>query len=230
MGEVIVKTAAVEDILRDVLLTLSAAEARGGEWALDAKRFLAVIHGLAQEVTTELDEARDAIPALQAAVDARDDEADDLLAGIYDVIFNLLGRPGNDPLLTIIFPGGSSAYTQGPDDEQPDRMELLAQVLSRNVHPGIPPAEAAAMVFKINAAASALREAVQAARKPKIRASHLASLRQVLARSSQVQLVRLKRFWKADGRSEADIHQVIPDRPRSARAKGKPEEPVSVDE
>ncbi len=38
-----------------------------------------------------------------------------------------------------------------------------------------------------------------------------------LARAAQIELNQLKRLYKAEGFNEADIHTVIPDRPKMRR-------------
>src|SRR5262245_39743262 len=76
-----------------------------------------------------------------------------------------------------MFPGGSSAYTAAPVEEQPILMNLLARLLDRNLHPAIPPASAAAYVVSIRDAATKLRDAVQALAGPSAELNDLVSRR-----------------------------------------------------
>jgi hypothetical protein len=216
VGEVIPKDGAVDDILTDLRATLDAATVRGAQLRADAERFLLQTTTLAEQVTRDLADQKRALVPLEQAVHARDARADDLLAASYDRIFNELGRPGRDPLLTLMFPGGFGGYTDVPDEEQPDLMDMLVELLLKGVHPGISSATVSEITAPITVAAAEYRTAVDALRAPRTRVKHLTRLRTTLARSGQVQLARLKRHWKAEGMSEADIHQMIPDRP-SAR-------------
>lgn len=218
MGEIISKQAATDDIMADIHTTLAAARARGGAWATDGDTFLGQVLAVADRATTERDQAEAEARPLRLTLAARDAQADDLILKFYDETYNLLGRPGYDPLWSLLYPGGASAYTEGNTMDQPERMELLVTLLRSNVHPGIPDDRAKIMATELEVAAADLKEAVNALVRPSTRAAHFDRLRQILARSGQVQLSRLKRHWKGQGRSEADIHQVIPDRPRRSKA------------
>jgi hypothetical protein len=226
MGEVIAKTAAVGDIVEDLRTTLSNATARGGSLLADAERFLAEVLQLVDEVGLQQASLEAAVEPLEAAVSAADSNADDLLAALYDETLTAAGRPGSDPFLTLLYPHGSSAYTEGPTSEQPERMRLLANLLERRIHPDIPETRLPDMIRSIRDAADQLQAAVVAAQGPAIQLEMLEKMYAVLARSGQIQLARLKKYWKALGMSEADIHELVPDRPRSRhkpRAKAEPD-------
>jgi len=72
---------------------------------------------------------------LMAGVAAHDNGGDDEVRGVADEIWNLLGRPANDPVYDVLFPGGTGFYVDGDVNEQPDMMLLLAELLESNVHP-----------------------------------------------------------------------------------------------
>lgn len=70
---------------------------------------------------------------------------------------------------------------------------------------------------------SLLAQAVEAQQAPESRVHQLEQVRKALARTAQTALQGLKRRYKAASLSEADIHTVIPDRPRpAASAKAVP--------
>lgn len=213
MGELIRKGASVEDIAADARATTLAADARGGRWSEMAASFLADTLALFDDVRRQQADADAAARPLQAAVRARDDEADDTVNAVYDEAWNLAGRSASDPVLAVLFPGGASGYVDGETAEQPDRMDLLAELLERGLHPRIPAAQAADMAARVRATSAALRAALDAARVPLARAEHLGRMKVAVGRVLHTQLSRLKRAWKAEGYSEAEIHDVIPDRP-----------------
>ena len=64
--------------------------------------------------------------------------------------------------------------------------------------------------------------AIEAARRPVARVAQLSRLRTALGRSAYVALSRLKRRWLSDGHSEADVHRLIPDRPRKKKKEPEP--------
>lgn len=220
MGEVIRKDAAAADILADVQTTVTNATAKGGDWQSAADARLGSIVTLITSVTTRLTEARAAAGPAAAALDVADDTADKLLGRISDDIWNLVGRPGSDPALDILFPGGVSYYASGSTEEQPVRMNLLADLLETGIHPRLEAARASAFATEVRDAATALQASVDAARPVQARLKLAERMQTAVARSAHVGLSRLKAQWKADGKSEAEIHSVIPDRPTKKRSAG----------
>lgn len=218
MGEVISKKAGRERILDDVRATLTgasahAAETNGSVWGAAATR-LAPIVQLWDATAGKLAAARAELAPLEARVAVANDKGDDELRAIADEVWNLLGRPANDPVYELLFPGGAGFYADGPDDEQPAMMVLLAELLESGVAAKLG-ADAAAKAGRIRAAAEALATANDAARKPAARVKLHERMLTAIARVAHVELAKLKRYLKSEGLSEADIHAVIPDRPRS---------------
>jgi hypothetical protein len=217
MGEVIRKTAAADDIFSDVRATLVNARAKGGVWATLAEEQLSAVVALMDAVTSRHQEVSVPLPPLLAAIEAKDEEADRLLGRISDEIWNEVGRPASDAALSLLFPGGIAYYADGKQEEQPDRMELLVELLEAGIHPRLPSDKARTYAQAISDAAAALRGAYDAARLPLIQAKQLDQVRRALATTAQVHLAGLKRRYKVERFSEAEIHHVIPDRPRGAK-------------
>lgn len=215
MGEVIRKDAAAEAIAADVVATVTNAQERGGAMKETAERRLGVHAALLPALAQNLAAATKAYAALKAALGVADQRADDCVASVYDAAYNLLGRPGNDPMLQVVFPGGISGIAAGDQEGQPERMELCADLLEKGIHKGIPVEKAKPWVADLRAHAKALEAAAEAARKPRTRRDMAERTYILVARSGQVELGRLKRAWQSEGMSEADIHLVIPDRPAS---------------
>lgn len=216
MPEVIRKGAAADDVLNDVEATLRNARARGGTWKDAAEEKLGVVEKLAALVKSRLDAAVATVAPLKAALDAEDDRADDLLGGVSDDIWNKVGRPGSDPVLSIMFPSGISYYTDGSDEEQPERMDLLAELLTLGLHPKLDEKVSEAHAKAVRAAAESYRKKVEALRKPAAQVRLLGAMKTAIARYAQTELANLKRRYKSDNHSEADIHDVIPAHTRAA--------------
>ncbi len=62
-------------------------------------------------------------------------------------------------------------------------------------------------------AANTLDVAVQAIAPLAARVAYTENVRQALARLGQIELARLKRRWLSDGWTQAQVHEIIPDRP-----------------
>lgn len=218
MGEVIRKDAAAADILADANTTLTRAVARGGTWQSAAEARLGPVVTLAASVDGRRKAAVEEFGPVSARLDAADDVADKLLGRISDDIWNLLGRPGNDPALDILFPGGVSYYTDGDVTEQPGRMLLLAELLESGIHPRLEAARAHAFAAELRSSAAELQTHVSASLPIRLRVQLTEKMHFATARAAHAALVNLKRSWKADGQSEAEIHTVIPDRPGARKA------------
>jgi hypothetical protein len=225
MGSVIRKDAAVPDIVEDVGDALTNARAKGGDAKELAEKHLAPVHTLLISIAAQLKDAQDIAKPLVAAMNAENKTADDLLGEVSDIVWNAVGRPapGSDPALAVIFPGGIAYYAEGDVEGQPDRMEVLSQLLTAGMHPKLAADKAKEVAKRVMDAAEALRAKVEAARKPLAKLGVLERIYTSVARVGQIQLTNLKRVLKAAGFSEADVHTIIPDRP--ARAKPEPKSP-----
>lgn len=225
MGEVISRKAARERIIEDVKATRTGAAARAGgsdgtAWAVADGRLASVI-ALWDATLAKANAARAELAPLAAAVDVADEASDHTIKSNADFIWNELGRPANDPVYELLFPGGTGFYADADADEQPDMMLLLAELLESNIHSKLA-ANVAPKVAAIRDAANKLASAVEAARKPRAKVRLYDRMLTAIARTAHFELAKLKRFWKSEGLSETDIHSVIPDRPRSY---GVPEAP-----
>ena len=218
MGEVIRKDAGVDDIIADGNATLTKAVARGGDWQASAQARLGPPLAMCAAIDARLTAANaGAAPAL-AALGAANDVADNLLGRVADDVWNAIGRPASDVAYDLIFPGGFAYYADGDVNEQPDRMDLLAELLASGIHPRLPPGLAATLAAEVAASSVTLRAHVDTARPLRARAALASRMRTAVGRATQIALVGLKRSWKADGKSEAEIHAVIPDRPKAKKA------------
>lgn len=217
MGEVIRKDAAAEEILSDARTTLTRATARGGDWQSAATARLEAVLNLADNVAGRLSEAHREGASAEAALGVSNDAADRLIHRVSDDVWNIVGRPAHDAALDLIFPSGASAYTEGDTTEQPDRMTLLADLLESGIHPRLDHAKATSLATEILTEATTLNMHVEAVRPLRVRIHLATKMQQAVARAAQAALSALKRSWKADGKSEVEIHEVIPDRPTNIK-------------
>lgn len=234
MGEVISKKAARDRIIDDAQSTLDAAKARaaapgGAVWAVAEPRLSGVLT-LYRTTRGKSEAARAEFAPLAAALDVANDTADDVVKAQSELLWNELGRPANDPVFELLFPGGSGFYVDASVEDQPQMMLLLAELLESNLSAKLA-ANAAPKATAIRDAAARLSAAVDAARKPRATVKLYDRMLTAVARSAQLELSRLKRYWKSEGLSEADIHTVIPDRPRNygVPAPQDPSTPVAPD-
>lgn len=219
MGQVIRKDAAASDIAADAKTTLTNAVARGGIWKELAEEKLGPAVAFLQKVIAEEAKIAEELAPLESALDAFDDETDDYLASKADEMWNMLGRAAWDPAYSLIWPGGVATYTEGRDDDQPDRMDLLADLLEAGLHSKLDTGWTKTTVAEVRKRAATYRAKMDALRPKRAKAVLLRKTEVVLARAAQMELSRLKRRFLSEGFSEADIHQVIPDRPRAKPAK-----------
>ena len=219
MGEPIRKTAAREDILRDFKKTHDNAVAREGIAASLADQRLVPVSKILESLKSQQDAAHAIAAPLLAVLAAADLRADRTVGKVSDDIWNDVGRPASDAALDLLFPGGNAFYVDGEVTEQPDRMDLLVELLKANVHPKLSPAVAQASIATITAESAALRAAVEGARQARTKLQLLDRVLTALARSAAIEIGNFKRLLKANGFSEADAHTIIPDRGQAAPKK-----------
>lgn len=219
MGEIIRRDASADDIIADAEETIRQAAAKGGVWNDLAGERLVPSVALLRRINSDLEMTALAVVKLEAQLDVFDGHADDFLAAKADEMWDLVGRPGFDPAYSLIWPGGASTYTDGSNEEQPDRMELLADLLDAGIHPKLDPAWGKAAAQEVRERVAAYRQRLEPVARGRTRVKLLSKAKVVLARAVQMELARLKRRYLSEGFTEPDVHQVIPDRPR-AKASG----------
>jgi len=211
MGRLVRKLAAAETIFSDVGTTMTNAVAKGGEIQAIVEAELKPTATMIETVEADLAAAKKIFVPLDAALVEENKRADGLLGCVYDDLWNELGRPGHDRWLAMLFPGGIGYYADGDVETQPDRMELLAQLLERGVHPKLPQAVAQSAADRVRAGAVSLAAAVEAVRSPEAKVELFERIRLATARVAQFELAGLKRTLISKGYSEKQIHELIPD-------------------
>ena len=221
MGDVIRASAAVEDIFKDARSAHTGAIAKGGKIQELGEETLGPPLALVSAIDEEIATAKAALAPLSAAVNAENDQADAEINRIYDETWNDVGRPASDRYLALMYPNGATYYTDGDTVGQPARMELLAKLYDRKLHPKLSAEQCAAFAARLRKAAAALKADLDAAADPTITAVQLERVRTALARITQYELANFKRRLKIAGLTEAEIHVIIPDRPVAKKASKK---------
>lgn len=212
MAEAIRKTAACVDIVHDFKATHTKAMARGGVAAALAEQRLLPLLKILTSVQAQQAAAEAFAAQLLAALGVADRSADKAIGKVSDDVWNDIGRPASDASFDLLFPGGNAFYVEGDVDEQPDRMDLLVELLSANVHPKISSKVALASIETLTAESKALRAAVEAARPARAKLLLLDRVLTAVTRSAAIEIGNFKRMLKANGFTEADAHTIIPDR------------------
>ncbi len=205
MAGPIQRESAARDVVGEVRGALERAIVKGGVARRIAEERLAPALSLVETVTAQLDKAREAERPLLTALSASQEDARGLLIGINEELWMAVGSPSSDAALSLLFPGGAGYYTEGSADEQADRMDLLAQLLSAGAHPKLSLEKARTAAKSVGAAAARLRAAVDAGRLPRARVSLLERASELVSQSAQNELALLRRRLKAEGVSDADI-------------------------
>lgn len=211
MGQVVRWDAAAEDILSDAKLTAARARARGGEWQVTADARLAAILSLADAVQARLEEAVGFTAPANRMLEAEVKSADALVSRIADECWVLAGRPPHDPALDVLFGRSLWARAGVRTEDHADRLELLEDLLMKGAHPRIPKDRAEAYSAEVGRASKALRELIDAIRPLRARVELAEEMQRAVANSAHAALACLKRSWRADGKREAEVHEVIPD-------------------
>jgi hypothetical protein len=219
MGEVVRPTASPETIEDHVAQTLRNAERQGGEIAETAHSRLDPIKERAARATEARATANQAVGQAYEAVIACDGVADPVIKKHRDDLWNAVGRVRDSEVMKTVYPGGVGTYTDVDPHRQPSMMEVLEGRISEIQHPKISAETKAGWVAAIRTA----REPYAEALKPLAAAEALQDVAEQgwrdAVRAMAVALSRLKRDYKNLGLSEKQIHEIIPDAPRQAKAK-----------
>ncbi len=224
MGHVVSRTAAADDILKDANTAHEQGIARGGKTGEIVEHRLAPTLGLLDTVENERKPLEEQLVTLRATRDASAARAEALVGECFDVVWNRVGRPRVDSRLDLMFPGGVGAYTDGSVETLPDRMGVLIDLLGRNLHPQLTSDLTTEWATKLAPARAELAAANTAIVAPLVRNNVLDRVYYSLVRTVQAGLVATKRDLKSEGFSEAQIHEIIPDR-KSASTKPAAEDP-----
>ena len=95
--------------------------------------------------------------------------------------------------------GGNAFYVDGDVAEQPDRMDLLVELLSANVHPKLSPDVAKASIATISAESSLLRAAVEDARPARAKLQLYERVLTAITRSAAIELAQLNEIEETSG-------------------------------
>jgi hypothetical protein len=215
MGRIISNNAGIEEKLRDVEVTLVRCRERGGVWEKQGTAFLGDVVVLAERSLADLDKSDDARTRLVAARDLALSTAHRVVGRVYDDLWNDLERPAVDPFLAILFPGGADCVDEEKIEDRADTMDAIATTLATVGHPRLPKERTTAAADTIRAEAARLREAIGTANKAVAVWTVHRKVRRALGLVGQAQLSSLKLALRSLRFREAQIHEVIPDRPRT---------------
>jgi hypothetical protein len=217
MGQVITRKAGTDRILAVFAKTFTQASARGGDVQSIAVARLGGLQADVAEVEQQYNDARDVDEKANVALMARDAESDLEIGAVIDEIWNCMGRPAQSVDYELIVGGGRNDWTEGNPSRQPHLMNVLSANIRHTNHPKLQ-AKKEDWALRIDAKATAQAEAAKSADASEILVTTLSMRRRTLAFAAQVALTRLKRDFKNAGMTEAQVHEIIPDVPTSARA------------
>jgi len=224
MGRVISKSASASRVFADVSTTLAVAEATGPDAFADAERYLGEVVAQAAEIDAQAEENHAVLLRQRAQLRAGNERCNDLVHRVRDEFFNLSGRASRDPVLGLVFPGGAGHYTALRPRQKPIALEMLARALQTHRHRRVPQTEVDRMTAELRAEAADITAVLAQLEPAVVEGRLLQAQRTATARSARRQLAALKRFWLAEGLSEAEIHEVIPSRPQGRRTPRAPDE------
>jgi hypothetical protein len=221
MGTIVHKNGAVDVILEHLDKAVTRSAAQGGGIAEMAAQTLGPVHSSCAQVEAELAEARKAEGVARGVLHAARAKATGVVALVHDMVWNAIGRPRSDPAFALLFPGGWSAYTDGSCEKQPRRMELLARLFEKKLHPKLSKERHFELAAEVRAAAGELAAALEAWELLAENVELLERTRTAMARAAQAALMNFKRVLKCTGHTEPEIHRIIPVQPRSYSKKWK---------
>lgn len=222
MGTLISKNMGHSAIFTDLDITVNNSAAAGGKIAEIAAAELLPVYKLIEGLEGELAAAKKTAAPLVSMVDATRKKTEDTVQFVYDLTWNRVGRPAMDPKLSLLFPSGASHYIVGDADKLPDRVELLAGLFEKGIHPNLTEAQYKESSDMLRAVAHEHRTALDTARAPLAAVELLERTRMSMGKLAQVTLSNFKRMLKAASYNEARIHEIIPNHAPVASKKAAP--------
>jgi len=230
MGRIIQRDAAADRVLHDVTTTVEVARATRPEMHADALRYLGSVLETAEALRRQLEDHDANTMALRGRRKAYNERANDRIHRVRDAYFNEIGRAAGDPVYNMTFPGGAGRYARATPANKPTALRLLAAALETHSHRRIPREMVEEWTTALGAEDEALDEVLRTLGPLDVEGRILRAQRTANAREGQRRLSGLKRYWLGEGLSEAEIHEVIPDRPRSRGPDATPaDEPPGLD-
>jgi hypothetical protein len=233
MGTLISKNKASAQICGDLATAVSKSGALGGKVAEIAAEEIGPVHAAVGQVEVDLSSARVSAAPVLAALQVAHTKAVDAIQLTYDIAWNYVGRPAFDQHLARLFPNGSAHYIEGEPDKLPQRIELLARLFEKTPHPRLSKDQNDGFAASLREAAQAHSDAIEAARLPAMEVVLLERTQTAMGRSAHSALASFKRRLKAAGFTEAQIHEIIPNRPvapakKKAEAGATPTAPAPI--
>jgi hypothetical protein len=209
----------VADIIDAIRASLANARARGEPWRVHVEEHLGGVEALLDKLTAGRGAVNGQLTQYEAEIAEHSRKANVFIEETADKIWDRMGRPTNDPLYRILFfPVEGELLTGAPSEEQPDRMDLLADMIMAGVYAPLDTEVATAVASEIQKQASAYYIVVDNARRLRRKLKILDALEELIARTGHVQHANLRRSLRAEGFAEAEIHEVVPDIGGAARS------------
>jgi hypothetical protein len=209
----------VNHIVDDIKRAFENGLARGGEIAAATTARLGPSVTAINQADLIRKTATDAELAAWAPVLAADHSADITIGATRDAMWSAIDRARQSPHMDHVFPGGIETYTGGDPRGQPVLMQVLNTRIASASAPQWTDALKQGWIATIDGARAALATAVDAPRPADAALTVADAGFRAAARTGHTRLTAFKRDLKNLGLNEAQIHEIIPDTPRT---KAKP--------
>jgi hypothetical protein len=207
------------DIIDTIRASLANARGRGERWKAHVEEHLGGIEGLLDKLEAGRAAVKERIGQFQAEMAEQSRQADVFIEEMADDIWDRLGRPTNDPLYQVLFfPVEGQLLKEAPSEEQPDRMDLLADMIEAGVYAPLDTEGAKEFASEIRKRSSAYYIVADNLRRLWRKLKILDALEELIARTGHVQHSNLRRRLREAGFGEAEIREVVPDIGHSERA------------
>lgn len=212
MGNVIRQGAAISDVHQDLQDTLTRAGLESAGHLEEAERYVKPVYEQLTGLLEAVEDKELVVRTLRSERDAQNRACDDLVLSIHDQLYNQIGRVARDRWFGMLMPNGAGTYTRKPPGKKDVALGMLASTLEDHPHKMVPEETAKAHAEALRTAAAAMSAAVEAVTVAVTELEMLKAQRMATAKRAQNRLSALKKFWLAEGMTQADIHQIIPDR------------------
>ncbi len=210
MGQVIPRNSSPERIFGDTNTALAKARSRSDAIKSAAEARLGPIEVAISTNKENFKAAKAAALVASTRLEAADASSDLTVGKVIDLAWNELGRPAHSLDYTLIVGSGKQDWTDGDPLEQHLPMGVLANRFRESTVPALQ-ANKEAWAVEIEQKAAVQKAAATASKDADAPVYAFVAQQRSLANLAHVALTRLKRDYKSEGMTEAQIHEIIPD-------------------
>jgi hypothetical protein len=198
----------IPEMIDAITTTLANARLEGEPYKSKAEEHLAPIEAILARIGLDKRDVDSATRGIEAENKDLDRRAEALVLEHTDEIWTQLGCPDYDPIYNILFP--YTAFDNIQIRAKAERLSLLADLLSSNVHPKIDRVYAARAALEIRSVASDYQKNIYFLSQHEFKMNALQAFEASVARVGLLELGTLRKSFRGMGIDDSLVKSIVP--------------------